>query len=127
MCLILEVRSYRTSRFQTSSEVKVNIGEQREFRLTSFHEYHSRCAQIQTGRRLYAGAMVLRTGSQSVLVHRTAPVMVLMVLFSCTSTRMGCAEFLKTGAPYSTMWQHRAKDDVRRVFAPAPRVVQASM
>ena len=43
-----------------------------------------------------AGAMLLRTGSQSVLVHRTAPVMVLMVLFSCTSTRLVCAEFFQS-------------------------------
>ena len=51
--------------------------------------------------RMSAGAMLLRTGSQSVRVHRTAPVMVLMVLFSCTSTRLVCAEFLQTGAQYS--------------------------
>ena len=46
-------------------------------------------------------AMLLRTGSQSVIVHRTEPVMVLMVLFSCTSTRLLCGEFLQTGAQYS--------------------------
>ena len=40
--------------------------------------------------------MLLRTGSQSGLVHRTAPVMVLMVLFTCTSTRLMCAELLLT-------------------------------
>ena len=40
---------------------------------------------VATSLRMYAGAMLLRTGSQSVLVHRTTPVMVLMVLFSCTS------------------------------------------
>ena len=32
-CLIREVRPYRTSQFQLWSGVKVNIGEQREFRL----------------------------------------------------------------------------------------------
>ncbi len=56
---------------------------------------------VATSLRMSAGAMLLRTGSQSVLVHRTAPVMVLMVLFSCTSTRLVCAEFLQTGAQYS--------------------------
>ena len=55
---------------------------------------------IATSLRMSAGTMLLRTGSQSVIVHRTAPVMVLMVLFSCTSTRLVCAEFLQTGAQY---------------------------
>ena len=71
--------------------------------------------------------MLLRTGSQSVLVQRTEPVMVIMVLFSCTSTRLVCAEFLPTGAQYSATEYHKAKADVRRVFAPAPQVVPASM
>ena len=31
--------------------------------------------------RMSVGAMLLRTGSQSVLVHRNAPMMVIMVLF----------------------------------------------
>ena len=43
-----------------------------------------------------------RTGSHSVLEHRrpTAPVMVFMMLFSCTSTRLVCVglQFLQTGA-----------------------------
>ena len=38
--------------------------------------------------RMSAEAMLLRTGSQSVLVHRSASVMVLSVVFSCTSTRL---------------------------------------
>ena len=38
--------------------------------------------------RISAGAILLRTGSQSVLVHCTAPVIVLMVLFGCMSTRL---------------------------------------
>ena len=60
-------------------------------------------------------------------MHRTAPVMVLMVLLSCTSMRLICAEFLQTGAQsLATEWQ-RANADVRRVFAPAPHVVPASM
>ena len=33
LCLFREVTPYRTSRFQSWSGVKVNIGEQREFRL----------------------------------------------------------------------------------------------
>ena len=56
---------------------------------------------VATSLRMNAGAILLRTGSQSVLVHRTAPVMVPMVLFSCMSTRLVCAEFLQTGAHYS--------------------------
>ena len=51
--------------------------------------------------RMSAGAMLLRTGSQSVLVPRTAPVVVLMVVCSCSSTILVCAEFLQTGAEYS--------------------------
>ena len=42
-CLIREVRPYRASRFQSWSRVKVNIGEQREFRLASCPDNHSRC------------------------------------------------------------------------------------
>ena len=74
-----------------------------------------------------AGAMLLKTGSQSVRVHRTAPVMVIMMLFSCTSTRLVCAEFLQTGAQYSATEYQRANADVPIVFAPAPHVVPASM
>ena len=51
---------------------------------------------VATSLRMSAGAMLLRTGSQSVLVHQTAPVTVLTALFSCTSTRLVCAEFLQT-------------------------------
>ena len=80
--------------------MKVNIGEQRGSDLP-------RALIIvldgATTLQMSAGAMLLRTGSQSVLVHRTAPVMVLMVLFSCTSTRLVCAEFLQTGAQYSAI------------------------
>ena len=49
--------------------VKVNVGEQREFRLASCSENHSRCCHLS------AGALLLRTGSQ--LVGSCAP--------SCTS------------------------------------------
>ena len=52
-------------------------------------------------RGMSAGVLLLRTGSQSVIVHRTTPVMVLMVLFSCTSTILVYAEFLQTGAQCS--------------------------
>ena len=96
----------------------------RELRLAPCPDNCSTCC---TSLRMSAGAMLLRTGSQSVLVHRTAPVMVLMVFFSCTSTRLLCAEFLQTGAQYSATEYKRANTDVRRVFAPAPRVVQPSM
>ena len=57
--------------------VKVNIGEQREFRLASCPDI---VLDVATSLRMSAGAMILRTGSQSVHVHRPAPVMVLMVL-----------------------------------------------
>ena len=43
-CLIQEVRPYRPSRFQSESGVKVNIGEQKEFRLASCPENHIRCS-----------------------------------------------------------------------------------
>ena len=42
--LIQEVRPYRTSRFQSWPGVKVNIGEQREFRLASCPDNHFRCS-----------------------------------------------------------------------------------
>ena len=48
-----------------------------------------------TSLRVSAGAMLLRTDSQSVLVCRVKPVMVSIVLFSFTSTRLVCAEFLQ--------------------------------
>ena len=76
--------------------MKVNIGEQREFRLGWCLENHS--IDVATPLRMSAGAILRRTGSQSVLVQRAAPAVVLMVLFSCTSTRLVCAEFLQTGA-----------------------------
>ena len=101
-CLIREVRPYQTSRFQSWSGVKVNIGEQREFRLVSCPENCSRCCHLSAD---VCRAMLVRTSNQSVLVHRTAPVMVLMVLFSCTSTKLVCAEFLHLlYRPYSCMY-----------------------
>ena len=114
--LIQEVRPYRTSRFQSCSGVKVNIGEQREFRFAYsvplFFLWFPLCRDeaglfaliIIIWCHLSADvsrAMLLRTGSQSVLVHRTAQVMDLMVLSSCTSTRLVCATLLQTGALYS--------------------------
>ena len=45
-CLVREVRPYRMSRFQSWSGVKINIGEQREFRLASCHENRSRCCHL---------------------------------------------------------------------------------
>ena len=45
-CLIREVRPYRTSRFQSWSGVKVNIGEQSEFRPGPCPENHSRCCHL---------------------------------------------------------------------------------
>ncbi len=65
--------------------MKVNIGEQRESRLATCTENRSRCCHLSAD---VCRGMLPRTGSQSVLVHRTAPVMVFMVLFSCTSTRL---------------------------------------
>ena len=59
--------------------MKVNIGEQKEFRLASCAENCSGCCHLSL---MSAGALLLRTGRQPVIVHRTAPV---MVLFSCTS------------------------------------------
>ena len=50
---------------------------------------------VATSLRMSAGAMLLRNGSQSVLVHRTAPVMVIMVLFKV---------FQMEGAYLSFLW-----------------------
>ena len=84
--LIQEVRPYRTSRFQSCSGVKVNIDEQREFRFAYivplFFLWFPLCRDeaglfaliIIIWCHLSADvsrAMLLRTGSQSVLVHRT--------------------------------------------------------
>ena len=57
---------------------------------------------VNGGKKL--GSMLLRTGSQSVSVQRTARSMVLVVSFSCMSTRLVCAEFLQTGAQYSATY-----------------------
>ena len=95
--IIREVRPYRTSRFQSWSGVKVNIGEQS----SGLPRALIIILDIANSLRMSAGAMLLRTGSQSVLMQRTEPVMVLMVLFSCTSTSLVCTEFLQTGAQYS--------------------------
>ena len=62
---------------------------------------------VATSLRMSAGAMLLRTGSESVLVHRTAPVMVLMVLFSCTSTRFGMC---RVSPNWSTVFSHRTAE-----------------
>ena len=43
-----------------------------------------------------AGAMLLRIGNESVLVHRTAPVMVLMMLFSCAPMRLVYVKFFQS-------------------------------
>ena len=59
--------------------ISVHIGEQMEFGLIIVLD-------VATSLRMSARAMLLRTGSQSVLVHHTSPVMVIMVLSSCTST-----------------------------------------
>ena len=67
--LIREVRPYRTSRFQLWSGVKVNIGEQREIKLASCPDNCSRCCHLSAN--ICRGNVILRTGSQSVLVHRT--------------------------------------------------------
>ena len=45
-CLIREVGPYRTSRFQSCSVIEVNSGEQREFRLDSCPDNHSRRSYI---------------------------------------------------------------------------------
>ena len=100
-CLIREVGPYRTSRFQSCSVIEVNSGGQREFRLDSCPDNHSRRSYIYAD---VLGSMLLRTGSQSVSVQRTARSMVLVVSFSCMSTRLVCAEFLQTGAQYSATY-----------------------
>ena len=74
------IRPYRTSRFQSWSGVNVNISVSRGS--SGLPRALTIILDVAISLRMYVGAMLLRTGSQSVLVHRTAPVMVLMLLFS---------------------------------------------
>ena len=96
--LIREVLPYRTSRFQSWRGCK-SISVSR--RSSGLPRALRNILNVATSLRMYAGAMLSRTGSQSVLVYRTAPVMVLMLLFSCMSTRLVCVEFLQIAAQYS--------------------------
>ena len=90
--------SGRLDHIQSWSGVKVNTGEKRKSGLPRALRI---VLDVAPSLRMSAGAMLLRTGNQSVLVHRAAPVVVIMVLFSCTSTRLVCAEFPQTVAQYS--------------------------
>ena len=117
-------QTYRTSRFQScsggawksTSVSRGSSGLPRALRII---------LDVVTSLRMSEGAMLLRTGSQPVIVHRTAPVMVIMVLFSGMLTRLVCASKLEHSTqPYIAEGQGWC---TKSFFAPAPQVVPASM